>query len=169
MRWRGRIVLLLLVMGCVLATIAVAKMKTPLLIWNTTSSLPKGFYKVEPGYTYGDIVAFDIPAHFRPLVQERGWIPVYDRLLKRIVGRAGDTICIHQTDITLNGQWFGNTSLTDSHGRPMPQLDGCHTVQNGHLWVMLKDNPLSLDSRYFGEVDEATVYGKASLVWGYQN
>jgi type IV secretory pathway protease TraF len=34
---------------------------------------------------------------------------------------------------------------------------------------MLKDNPLSLDSRYFGEVDEATVYGKASLVWGYQH
>jgi type IV secretory pathway protease TraF len=51
----------------------------------------------------------------------------------------------------------------------MPQLDGCHTVQAGHLWVMLKDNPLSLDSRYFGEVDEATVYGKASLVWGYQH
>ena len=53
MCWRGRIVLLLLVMGGVLATIAVAQMKTPLLIWNTTSSLPKGFYKVEPGYTYG--------------------------------------------------------------------------------------------------------------------
>ena len=169
MHWRGRIVLLLVVMGCVLATIAVAQMKTPLLIWNTTSSLPKGFYKVEPGYTYGDIVAFDIPKHFRPLVQERGWIPLYDRLLKRVVGKAGDTICIQQTDITLNGEWFDKTSLSDSKGRPMPQLDGCHTVQTGHLWVMLKDNPLSLDSRYFGDVDEATVYGKASLVWGYHN
>ncbi len=167
MQQRERRALLLLVMGCVLTAIVVAQMKTPLLIWNTTSSLPKGFYKVEPGYTYGDIVAFDIPEHFRPLVQERGWIPLYDRLLKQIVGRAGDTICIHQTDITLNGQWFGNTSLTDSRGRPMPQLDGCHTVRDGHLWVMLKDNPLSLDSRYFGEVDEATVYGKANLVWGY--
>lgn len=166
---RWRFVPLLLVIGCLLLALIVAWLKTPVLIWNTTSSLPKGFYKVEPGYTYGDIVAFDIPEYFRPLVQERGWIPLYDRLLKRVVGRAGDTICIHQTDITLNGEWFGKTSLGDSKGRPMPQLDGCHTVRVGHVWVMLKGNPLSLDSRYFGEVDEALIYGKARLIWGYQN
>lgn len=165
----GRFVLLLLVSGCLLVTVIVASLKKPLIIWNTTRSLPKGFYKVEPGYTYGDIVAFDIPEHFRPLVQERGWIPLYDRLLKRIVGRAGDTICIHQTAITLNGEWFGKNSLKDSKGRPMPQLEGCHTVQVGHVWVMLKDNPLSLDSRYFGQVDEALIYGKAHLIWGYPN
>jgi conjugative transfer signal peptidase TraF len=166
---RRRMVLLLLVTGCLLLAVMLARQNTPLLIWNITSSLPKGFYKIEPGYTYGDIVAFDIPENFRSLVQERGWIPLYDRLLKRVVGRVGDTICIHQTDITLNGEWFGKTSLSDSKGRPMPQLDGCHTVQAGHVWVMLKDNPLSLDSRYFGEVDEATIYGKARLIWGYQN
>ena len=62
---------------------------SPWPVRNTTSSLPKGFYKVEPGYTYGDIVAFDIPEHFRPLVQERGW--------------------------SVEGQWFLNKGRATTH------------------------------------------------------
>lgn len=158
---------LILVLCCLMLAIVVQWLRTPLLIWNTTSSLPKGFYRIEPGYGYGDIVAFDIPEHFQGLVQERGWIPLYDRLLKRVVGMAGDTICIHQTDITLNGVWFGKTRLADSKGRPLPQLEGCHTVQTGQVWVMLKDNPLSLDSRYYGAVDTRLIYGKALPTWNY--
>lgn len=167
MKTSQRYALLFIIICCVCLSLAVGIFRQPLLIWNTTSSLPKGFYRITPGYGTGDIVAFDIPEHFRPLVHERGWIPLYDRLLKRIVGRAGDVICIADGVISLNGERFGTNSQADSKGRPMPQLEGCHTVQPGHVWVMLKDNPLSLDSRYFGQVDEATIYGKAELVWGY--
>lgn len=167
MKTNQRYYLLFIILCCIALSLTVSLFRQPLLIWNTTSSLPKGFYRITPGYGVGDIVAFDIPENFRSLVQERGWIPLYDRLLKRIVGRAGDVICIKEGVISLNGETFGKNSPADSLGRPMPQLEGCHTVQAGHVWVMLKDNPLSLDSRYFGQVDEATIVGKARLVWGY--
>ena len=167
MRKIQRNVLLLVIMCCIALAVTVGLFRQPLLIWNTTNSLPKGIYRITPGYGIGDIVAFDIPEHFRPLVQERGWIPVYDRLLKRMVSGAGDVICIGEGVVSLNGKVFGTTRPLDSLGRPLPQLEGCHRVQAGHVWVMLKDNPLSLDSRYFGQVDEATIYGKARLVWGY--
>ena len=139
----------------------------PYIIWNTTSSLPKGFYKIEQGYTYGDIIAFDIPTKLQKLVKERHWIPLYDRLLKRIVGLEGDQICFQGNKIFLNNNYFGITSLTDSKGRPMPQLKGCHTIEKGHVWVMLKNNPLSLDSRYYGQVAESTIYGKAVPIFQY--
>jgi len=139
----------------------------PYIIWNTTSSLPKGFYKVEEGYTYGDIIAFDIPDSFRHLVKERGWIPLYDRLLKRIVGFEGDVICIQNTEVYINNKYFGMTKLSDSKNRPMPQLNGCHTVEKDYVWVMLKGNPLSLDSRYYGQISMSTVYGKAIPIYQY--
>lgn len=159
--------LLLLIAGVVAMSISVAYLQTPLLIWNTTNSLPKGIYRIESGYARGDIVAFDIPLRILPLVRERGWIPDNDRLLKRIVAVAGDRICFREQVVFVNGDYFGERSLVDSLGRSMPQLSGCHTLNKKQVWVMLKNQPLSLDSRYFGAVDTATIYGKALPIFTY--
>ncbi len=59
----------------IVISVAVRFLPTPLLIWNTTTSLPKGIYRIHAGYEVGDIVAFDIPKTILPLVRERGWIP----------------------------------------------------------------------------------------------
>lgn len=163
----SRFFIIAVILLSVVATYLFIGTQKPRLIWNTTSSLPKGFYKIEEGYTYGDIIAFDIPENFRDLVKEREWIPLYDRLLKRIVGMQGDVICIRDTEVYLNNNYFGKTALTDSKGRDMPQIDGCHTVKKGHVWVMLKDNVLSLDSRYFGQISEEIIYGKAVPILQY--
>ena len=162
-----RRVLFSVLAGVIVVSVAVRFLQTPLLIWNTTTSLPKGIYRIHAGYEVGDIVAFDIPKTILPLVQERGWIPVYDRLLKRVVAVPGHEVCFREQRIFLQGEYFGQRSLVDSQGRAMPQLTGCHTVQPGQVWVMLKDQPLSLDSRYFGAVDTATIYGKAVPVFTY--
>lgn len=154
-------------LGVIVISIGVRLLQTPLLIWNTTTSLPKGIYRIHAGYEVGDIIAFDIPQTILPLVRERGWIPDYDRLLKRVVGRAGDAICFREQSIFLQGEYFDQRSLVDSQGRAMPQLSGCHFVKPGQVWVMLKGQPLSLDSRYFGAVDTVTIYGKALPVFTY--
>ena len=101
------------------------------------------------------------------MVKERKWIPLYDRLLKRIVGLEGDEICIHKNKIFLNNKYFVVTQKTDSKNRPMPQLSGCHIVEKGYVWVMLKDNSLSLDSRYYGQISESSIYGKAVPIYQY--
>ena len=162
-----RNLLLLSLALVVVISIALRYLQTPLLIWNTTPSLPKGLYRIHAGYDVGDIVAFDIPESILPLVRERGWIPDYDRLLKRVVAVPGYEVCFREQRIFLQGEYVGQRSLVDSKGRAMPQLTGCHTVQPGQVWVMLKDQPLSLDSRYFGAVDTATIYGKAEPVFTY--
>lgn len=156
---------LLLLIICI--SVGVQRLQTPLLIWNTTPSVAKGLYRIQSGYQSGDLVAFDIPDSILPLVRERGWIPDYDRLLKRIVGGAGDQVCLRNNAVYINQQFAGERSKTDSKGRPMPQLSGCTILTENQVWVMLKDNPLSLDSRYFGAVDTATIYGKAVPVFTY--
>ncbi len=153
--------LLLSLVLVVLISVAVRFLQTPLLIWNTTPSLPKGLYRIHSGYEVGDIIAFDIPPSILPLVRERGWIPDYDRLLKRVVGIVGDEVCFREQAVFLNGVYIDERSTVDSQSRAMPLLSGCHTLGEGQVWVMLKGQPLSLDSRYFGVVDTTTIYGKA--------
>ena len=63
-----RTVLLLLLLLVIMISVAVRFLQTPLLIWNTTPSLPKGLYRIHAGYEVGDIVAFDIPQNILPLV-----------------------------------------------------------------------------------------------------
>ena len=165
---RKKTVLLLIIVASIGATIySLFSTHKPLFIWNNTSSLPKGIYKISQGYGYGDIVAFDIPDLIIPLIKERGYLPVYDRLLKPIVAMQGDTVCIKDTRITINDTYFGMTSLLDSKGRDLPQNEGCFTVQADHVWVMIKGNSLSLDSRYYGQISKHHIYGKASLLWHY--
>ena len=159
--------LLIIFVSIGVTTYSLFSTKTPVFIWNNTSSLPKGIYKISQGYDYGDIVAFDIPTAIIPLIKERNYIPVYDRLLKPIVGMQGDIICIKDTTIMINDQYFGKTSLLDSSGRDLPQNEGCTTVEAGHVWVMIEGNSLSLDSRYYGQVSEQLIYGKATLLWSY--
>lgn len=165
---RKKILLLsIVIVSMGVTTYSLFSSQKPVFIWNNTSSLPKGIYKISQGYSYGDIVAFDIPDVIIPLIKERGYIPVYDRLLKPIVAMQGDTVCIKDTKITINDEYFGKTSLLDSMGRDLPQLEGCSTVETGYVWVMIKGNSLSLDSRYYGQVSEQHIYGKASLLWCY--
>ena len=159
--------LLLLIMTVAVISISVSLLQTPLLIWNTTTSLPKGLYRIHSGYALGDIIAFDIPPNILPLVRERGWIPDYDRLLKRVVAVGGDTLCFRDQAIFINGQYADQRSLLDSQQRPMPQLTGCQQLNSQQVWVMLIGQPLSLDSRYFGAVDTATIYGKAVPIFTY--
>ena len=74
-----RFLILLLVATSIFVFLLRFNTNKPYIIWNTTSSLPKGFYRIEQGYTYGDIIAFDIPKKIQKLVEERHWIPSYDR------------------------------------------------------------------------------------------
>lgn len=163
---KRRVIFCVLILVVVIS-VALHFLQTPLLIWNTTPSLPKGLYRIHTGYDVGDIVAFAIPQTILPLVRERGWIRDDNHLLKRVVGVVGDQVCFRDQGVFLNDAYVGERSLVDSLGRPMPQLMGCHTVQPGQVWVMLKGQPLSLDSRYFGAVDTATIYGKAVSIFVY--
>ena len=131
----------------------------------------------------GDVVVFRPPHHPR-----EDWI-------KRVVGLPGDSIGYHDNQVTVNGRVLpyrlegvyqgtgqgeretGADKLTEGlPGRPhfvlergespfAPQGEGDWTVPAGHYFVMGDNRDNSEDSRFWGFLPEASLRGKAILVW----
>ncbi len=131
----------------------------------------------------GDVVVFRPPHHPR-----QDWI-------KRVIGLPGDTVSYRDNQVFLNGtalpyridgayrasgkgsEMTGATLLTEGlPGRPHPVLErtesamafqgeGDWTVPAGHYFVMGDNRDNSEDSRFWGVLPEASLRGKAFLVW----
>jgi type IV secretory pathway protease TraF len=74
------------------AAILLAGLVGSLFIWNLSSSLPRGLYKVaaDGRAARGAIVAFEPPSPAAALVVERGYLPRGALLLKTVVALPGD-------------------------------------------------------------------------------
>jgi signal peptidase I len=131
----------------------------------------------------GDVVVFKPPQH-----PEQDWI-------KRIIGLPGDTISYHDNQVSVNGKPFGYARVGDYvgvgsgaemtgaselteqiPGRPhsvleidrlpfVDQGDGEWTVGPGNYFVMGDNRDRSDDGRFWGELPEQNIRGKAFLIW----
>ncbi len=83
-----------------------------------------------------------------------------EAIIKRVIATEGQTVGIVNGTVYVDGAPLDESYVTrdgfDSHAN-MPT----RTVSEGHLFVLGDHRNSSLDSRYFGEVDERTVIGKA--------
>lgn len=151
------------------------------------SWIPSG--SMEPTLTPGDVLVVDktayglgIPFVDSNLVQwatpERGDIVTFDpqhtsdRLIKRVIGVAGDSIVIRNGVTYVNGQ---SLARAFQRGKVAEQLNGYAylttkpgarnfgpvTVPEGHLFVMGDNRANSADSRYWGFLPVDRVKGKA--------
>lgn len=107
------------------------------------------------GYSYairGDVVVADI-----------GVDGAEDRILKRVVAVAGDTVEIIDDVATVNGVPESSAPLTLSPGRGenRPPL----VVPEGHVYLMGDNRGVSLDSRFIGPVELERVYGRVVYVF----
>lgn len=93
----------------------------------------------------GDVVVFPHP--------KRPWL----RLVKRVVGLAGETVAIQMGEVIIDGQ-----PALDGWGQGLTFPDGAWKVPRGHAFV-LSDNRLATrdDSRHFGPVP----VGDLARVW----
>jgi signal peptidase I len=110
----------------------------------------------------GDVVIFDSPADGT-------------RLIKRIVGVAGDRVSVRDGRVAINGAQLGSLSNSalerfgsrvvrlnlDSGGGP--DLDV--VIPRGQVLAIGDHRGNSRDSRYFGLVDEDAVYARAIAVY----
>jgi conjugative transfer signal peptidase TraF len=157
---RRKILLLVCALaGCGLA--AVPPSKQPALIWNYSSSIPVGLYRLtSPDWRRGDLVAVrPDPTAIQLLIEFAGFRA--DRLLlKRVTGGPGDLVCRAGTDISVNGVLAAH-AIVQTARNGLPQWLGCQTLASDEAFL-LGDHPASFDSRYFGPVSTSSIVGSIS-------
>ena len=143
------------------------------LRWNSTPSLPIGFYRVSAVPTA--IVAFCPREPWASLGSARGYrsfsLTCADHraaLLKPVAAVAGDIVEVREQGIAVNGRLLPNTAQfrKDNHGRPLtPWPAGRYKVAPNTFWALSTYNKYSFDSRYFGPVDTSDIIDYVTPVW----
>jgi conjugative transfer signal peptidase TraF len=145
--------------------------------FNSTPSLPEGFWKVGElvgPVQRGQIVSIcpsDTPVFQTALSRHylswglcRGG---YASLLKPVAAVAGDQIVVSDDGIRVNGVLLPNSkaSTRDGMGRPLrPVKVGTYAIKPGTVWVV-SSYARSFDSRYFGPLPSANILGTANPLW----
>lgn len=139
----------------------------PRLIWNASASVPIGLYRVEPAerIDVADLVVVMPPEPLASLLANRGYLPRGVPLIKRVLALAGTTVCRRGVEITAYGMNYGSARELDSHGRRLPEWQGCGVVPNGEAFLMNWDAEDSFDSRYVGPLPLSSIVGRAVPVW----
>jgi conjugative transfer signal peptidase TraF len=136
---------------------------------NLSPSVPTGIWRIrDGGHKKGDyVVVAPNDHHGYRLAVERGYLPGFSPMLKRIVALDGDFISYDRQEkaVTVNGEYVLMTEIVsqDTEGRPLPEASFPVTLGKGEVWLS-SENIRGYDSRYFGPVSE-DILRKAAPVW----
>lgn len=135
---------------------------TPVIVYNASRSVPKGFYRVSAATSLrrGDLVLMTTPDSVRGLADARRYLPATVPLIKTVAALPGDQICAFGTRIFINGRLVATRLSHDSEGRPLPSWQGCRTLAKGEFLPLVPDSPRSFDGRYFAAVPVTRVRGR---------
>lgn len=159
--------LLLIAAGSVALAATIAVPPHSRFVWNASASAPIGLYRVTPGARLdrGDMVIAWVPAEARMLAARRHYLPANVPLVKRVVAVAGDTVCAVGPFVSVNGAVVAERRRFDAARRRLPWWEGCATLGEGALLLLMVDAPDSFDGRYFGPTGAEDVIGRARLIW----
>ena len=114
-------------------------------------------------YQFGEPEQGDIAVFADPQIPSR-------TLVKRVIATEGQTINLVDGKVYVDG-----TELPEFYtlGQPTYPLFTAgnvsisypYTIPEGCVWMMGDNRTNSLDSRYFGPIDEDTLFGKAILIY----
>ncbi|MDR1087711.1 MAG: signal peptidase I [Coriobacteriales bacterium] len=91
-------------------------------------------------------------------------------LVKRVIATGGQVVDIKNGMVYVDGNPLYEPYVNGVETHPLEQhynnmsISYPYTVPEGHLWVMGDNRENSADSRYFGTIQEDTVYGRAMMV-----
>ncbi len=138
---------------------------TPRLVWNASSSVPPGLYRIRSGPVHrGDVVLIRLPPRIADLADRRGYLPKSAYLIKFVIGIAGDRVCRFGDRVLVNGALRARTFSRDRQHRHMPVWHGCHRLASGQVLALTND-PDSFDGRYFGPLGHQHIVGRGIRVW----
>lgn len=106
----------------------------------------------------GDIVTFDDPE-----IAGR-------TLIKRVIAVGGQTVDLVDGLVYVDGMALDEPYTNGKPSAPLTPVSGVeisypYTVPQGEIWVMGDNRTNSADSRYFGSIGEASVSGRAVVIY----
>lgn len=114
-------------------------------------------------YHFTDVQPGDIVVFSDPQVPSRV-------LVKRVIATEGQTVSMSGGTLYIDGVAQSEPYVT-GETYPLSQTAGNvsisypYVVPEGEVWVMGDNRENSSDSRYFGSIDEDTIFGKAILTY----
>jgi conjugative transfer signal peptidase TraF len=137
------------------------------IVWNVTASAPIGLYVVrhDRAFMRGDLVLAVPSTSIAKFAARRGYLPAGVPLVKRIAAMVGDTVCAQGTGIFIDGQLVAARLSSDGEGRPLPSWQGCRTLDQGEVFLLMEGVPTSFDGRYFGPTNISQIVGRLEPIW----
>jgi conjugative transfer signal peptidase TraF len=154
-------------LGVILMAIASGYRVSPKIIYNPSSSAPRGWYAVKsPTEIHrGDFVLVRLPAPIARIAEERRYLPRTIPLLKQVGAVAGDRVCEWQGFVRVNDVVMARSLLRDGAGRPLSAWNECRPLRDHELFLIGLSDAASFDSRYYGPVTVESVIGVAIPWW----
>jgi conjugative transfer signal peptidase TraF len=154
-------------LGVSLIAVASGYRVSPKIIYNPSSSAPRGWYVVQtPTQLHrGDFAVVRLPAPIARMADERRYLPKTIPLLKQVAAVAGDRVCERQGVVRVNDVVMARSLLRDGAGRPLSSWSECRALRDQELFLIGLSHAASFDSRYYGPVTVESVIGVAIPLW----
>lgn len=151
----------------VAASLSLLIVRPPLLlVWNSSSSVPRGFYWVEHSgkVRRGEFVVARLPLPARQMADERRYVPATVPMVKKVAGLAGDRVCANGPVLRIGRRFAVRRLRNDPSGRSLPWWKECRRLSADEV-MLLGSSRLSFDGRYFGPTSLGDIEGRAVPVW----
>ncbi len=126
----GAIVAMVFAVG--LIVVALVYRPSPKIIYNPSSSAPRGWYAVKsPTELHrGDFALVGLPAPIAQLADERRYLPRTVPLLKQVGAVAGDRVCERQGVVDINGVPTAQSLERDGQGDRSVTWSDCRRLED---------------------------------------
>ena len=136
------------------------------LIYNPTSSAPRGWYRVQtPADLHrGDFALVRLPAGVATFADERRYLPKTVPLVKSVAAVVGDQVCEQKGLVRINDIVVARSLQRDGAGRDLVAWTGCRRLRAGDLFLLGMTNNALLETSRFNGVPVGTLCPAAAPV-----
>lgn len=152
----------LILVGGIAVAVSVVKILGYHITYNTTTSMPRGFYLIVPikKISRYDIVEFVPPLTGLTFLRNQRLVPQSGLLLKYVFAVPGDNVCVRNDAIWVNDRKVGKVYHV-AEGKLLPQAKICGKLKEDQYLLLSNKRSRSFDGRYFGIVVARNILGRA--------